>query len=467
MMTSSTQIRYACEQQLGGAPGARVQQDRIRVELVRNRSSRKMLMAVVVDGDGHPQAGKSAEIVIAALFESVRKSKNRNPVQSLEQGIQVANQALAGSTGTVSVTAILIRRGRLHYVQAGHTSGMLVRAGAVQVFSRSSNGWLDGFSEPQMGAGRSGSLDLQTGDRLVLASDGLTRASDEDGKPYLRPEDIPIYVEDQAPREAARHLISLALGRDAQDNLSVIVIRPDAKRQKSGRRAGVGLALLAAILSLGALVFLRLQYGSSAVPIDYGYAVLVKGSALAASGEDPDDLQTVARLAPLAPRTMLLAQEPVQLNLQTNREGGSDLAGAQIYLAEGASVQLDRLDAFLSGSVADQNVSLLSTQLDLGQGQLLIVRRSGSREYVVFQGEQAVILGGAGEGIMAISSLSTGGALDCILGMCRVEIGDQEATLVAGESVSFFDGSIGDVEPLPAGASSSWNSLCADCLFSP
>jgi len=58
--------------------------------------------------------------------------------------------------------------------------------------------------------------DVRTGDRFVLASDGLTRV--------VRDDEIAAEIERAGPAEAADNLIDLVLARGAPDNVSIIIV---------------------------------------------------------------------------------------------------------------------------------------------------------------------------------------------------------------------------------------------------
>ena len=78
--------------------------------------------------------------------------------------------------------------------------------------------------EPQVAASRGkGGLPLREGDSILVCSDGLIKDSHRNGQPFTRPEEIIRVLNTQEGEKAARSLVSFALGRDADDNVSAAV----------------------------------------------------------------------------------------------------------------------------------------------------------------------------------------------------------------------------------------------------
>lgn len=74
-------------------------------------------------------------------------------------------------------------------------------------------------------------LPLKTGDSILVCSDGLIKDSPTDGTPLIREEEVVQVLTAQEGNRAARGLVSFALGRDADDNVSVAILQtPDKNR---------------------------------------------------------------------------------------------------------------------------------------------------------------------------------------------------------------------------------------------
>lgn len=72
--------------------------------------------------------------------------------------------------------------------------------------------------------GDAGGIKLEPGDYILLATDGLLRTSPADGRLFVNLGDIPDHVEGNSPDDASRHLVSLAMGRDVDDSVTVAVL---------------------------------------------------------------------------------------------------------------------------------------------------------------------------------------------------------------------------------------------------
>ncbi len=85
---------YASEQSPGAVSPELPQQDRVRVENVRTGIGQNLTLAVVADGDGHPQAGESAEMLVAQLFKEITRSRDRDLNSLLLNQLEISGQAL-------------------------------------------------------------------------------------------------------------------------------------------------------------------------------------------------------------------------------------------------------------------------------------------------------------------------------------------------------------------------------------
>jgi len=310
--------QFATEQELGAGPRHSVQQDRVRVETVRMASGARLLLAVIADGDGHVNAGKAAEVVIELVFERVQRSKKNDIHSLLVDGLTAGNSAIAGGS-RVAATVMAIRNDRLYLAQAGHTSAFLVRKGRTTPLTKANDNLLGTSSSPRISTNSSKGEPLQAGDSIVLSSDGLTMKNPEDGRPYVDPANLPALIADNTPLEAARHIISIAMGRDVADNVSVIVIQTPAG-ERGGRKLWMVAAALTALVLMVALVVLGLKKNGvdeSIQPVDYGYAVILSGSASIETAEG--ERKTVNKLGTIPPLAVVEVDENTRLALQSSR----------------------------------------------------------------------------------------------------------------------------------------------------
>jgi hypothetical protein len=301
-------------------------------------------------------------------------------------------------------------------------------------------------------------LPLLPGDQIVLASDGLTQTSPEDGRPYLDPSDLARHITGNPPLEGARHLISMALGRDALDNVTVAVIQMAAERRRPHRPFAVAVAV--ALIALVALAISLTRRGPPPVTqeptADLGYAVVVQGSAQ--TGGANGQGQTVANLGTIGAGNALTARDDLRLVLQTRAGSNAEIATLAYYLAEGGSMELTLLDPQPGGA---------QTLVTLVGGRILMERSGGSREATVLCGEVRVGFEGAGAGAVGVAANSGGIEVDCLLGSCTVELAGVVTRIDAPGRTRVTGTSIGPSVGVAAEAMRDWDALCGGCFLSP
>jgi len=469
---------YASEQSPGAVSPELPQQDRVRVETVRTDVGQDLILAVVADGEGHPQAGESAEMVVAQLFEGVTRSGDRDLNSVLRGQLEDSGRFLMDASmsgeglGEVALTAIAIRRDRLYYAHVGHTMAILVREGRAIPLTGVGDQLLGASYPPVIQTGDPRGMALNPGDSVVLASDGLTRISPEDGKPFVHPEDIADYVEGNTPLEAARHLLSIAMGRDVDDNVSVVVVQLPGGRARGGRgpvtiSAAIVGVLLVFALGVAGINWLR-EIRIPPPPVDYGYAVLIHGSVRVDKAVEGESIGMVSNLGTIPAGATLTALDESRLALQTTYEDSFDLSATSFYLTGGSRVRLTILDPHPETSSGDQHTLVTGTVLELISGRLLVVRGEGDREIQVTVEGKTISLIGFGAGVMGFIAEDGTYAVDCLLGRCLVSVvhGDP-IELMGGQRLPLVEAKQEDVEVISEGILQGWDKLCGLCLSEP
>ncbi len=209
-------------------------------------------LAAVADGMGGLAEGERAgKTALARLYRSLSKGA------SLTQSVQDANAAVHRqcggntATGTTLVAAILdgyraeivnVGDSRAYHldplgmlqITRDHTMGEeAVRSGDFLGSEVPSSLWTAALSrflgaDEEVQAEVFASLSLQEGDWLLLCSDGLHRVvSAGDMEKQLRGA--------SDPRQTANRLVEMALERDTEDNVSVVLVyRPQGTGEKEG-----------------------------------------------------------------------------------------------------------------------------------------------------------------------------------------------------------------------------------------
>jgi protein phosphatase len=207
------------------------------------------VVCVVADGMGGHRAGEVASGLAVETIRNVFARTDEAAPELLVRAVQSANRMVyveAGSDpdkqgmGTTIVCALL-RDGRAVVANVGDSPALLIRGGQASQITRD-HSWVAeeierGALQPEEAASHPyrhiltrtlgltdhvdvdlyEPLDLQSGDVLVLCSDGLSE--------HVPPEDLPGVVADQSASDAAEALVALANERGGSDNITVVVAR--------------------------------------------------------------------------------------------------------------------------------------------------------------------------------------------------------------------------------------------------
>ena len=256
------------------------------------------------------------------------------------------------------------------------------------------------------------------------------------------------------PEDAAKHLASIALGRDVESNVTVAVLG-EAKERRRWPVVALAVAGTIGALLLVAGALARLGSPDTDTTTDFGFAVLVRGGVLADTGDGVPNL--VGNLDTIPAGAALTAQTDAVLGLQSTYEGSTALTRGNVYLEQGAALRLEEID------VRSSEGGPRATRLGLDNGSILVSRQSGTWEYRVQSTTDTVILSGAGPAAMGVGT--NGGALqlDCLVGICRYESPTGEELLLSGGERVLVGASSGIIQ-IPLESVAQWNVLCGGCV---
>jgi PPM family protein phosphatase len=276
--------------------GREVLEDRVDVQEFRTPGNLSLLVAVVADGVGGENKGeRAAQLAIDSLFQTMRGSSETDVPTFLSKAVFAANQAVhhiaqatGGASTTLAVAAIhegsrlyianvgdsrvyLCRDQELTQLTMDHTfANMMPLQGKMSREEAQANpraealmraigprpnipvdiGFYVNTTDPQVAISRGKEgLALREGDSILVCSDGLIKNSRVNGQPLTTPQEIVRVLNTQEGEKAARSLVSFALGRDADDNVSAAVMQmPDSARARMAKRpyyiiGGVALTL--------------------------------------------------------------------------------------------------------------------------------------------------------------------------------------------------------------------------------
>jgi hypothetical protein len=200
--------------------------------------------------------------------------------------------------------------------------------------------------------------------------------------------------------------------------------------------------------------------------VDYGYAVLVQGSAGLMNEEGTKIVETVGYLGTIPTGSRIVSHEEIRLVLETTFEGLNNLSGTSIYLDRDTHIQLTSLDPHKDPSSTDEFASEALTVVNLVSGSLMVVREGGDRELHITWNGITVVLIGEGAGALGVRDDGEKLVLDCLLGRCKsIVVNGESAILVSGQRCLFDNGAKTKVEDLSGNSFQEWNALCGRCLI--
>jgi sigma-B regulation protein RsbU (phosphoserine phosphatase) len=176
--------------------------------------------------------GFSAALLMASLQASLR-SRSAQAGDSLAPQLAEVNQLLHASSQTHHYATLFLGvyddgSRRLHYANCGHNPPMLLRAEGGDVERLSPTGMVVGLMEPW--SCETAEVGLQTGDTLVVFSDGATDALTDDGEEFGEKrllETVQAHIEKPVAEllGAVVDTVRRFSGTEQEDDLTLLVAR--------------------------------------------------------------------------------------------------------------------------------------------------------------------------------------------------------------------------------------------------
>jgi serine/threonine protein phosphatase PrpC len=302
--------------------GRRYNEDRVAEARFATRGGLELSVGVVCDGVGGAERGeRAAQLAIDIILDQLRNSDETDIPKLLTAAIRVANLAALTESQRLApgeqmactmAMAVIVNGETLHVANVGDSRIYLVRDGQVQLLTRDHTFenvmvWLGKLSPEAAAAnpdankvmrvlgtkenlqidqgiylytvdygeanrfGRQG-FPLQSGDSVLVCSDGLIKPAPSSGQRLVSDEEIAQVLSTYEGPAAARMVMSRALGRipvgDTVDNISLallqtedpqraanyaaVQIRQDARQRRRLAlvAAGVGLPLVVVVFLL-------------------------------------------------------------------------------------------------------------------------------------------------------------------------------------------------------------------------
>lgn len=288
--------------------GREIYEDRVTAVNIQTAANLNLTVAIVADGVGGENKGeRAAQLAVDVVQEYLRESTDTDIPTLLGKAVAMANQViygevkdLEGATSSTLAMAVIHNDKTLYVANVGDSRVYLCRGDKLTQLTIDHNfatvmpwqgklskelarenpradvlmralgprertpvdiGFYVGTDDYRVAheRGKNG-LELKAGDSVLVCTDGLFKNSAA-GEPYIKEEEIIRTLNTQEGEKAARTLVSFALGRNTDDNVSAAVLQmPDPRRAARARRpffiygaAGALVLILAIVLISNAL----------------------------------------------------------------------------------------------------------------------------------------------------------------------------------------------------------------------
>jgi len=344
--------------------GRKYNEDRCAVQVVTTPDGRRLDVAVVCDGVGGEERGeRAAQLGIDTFLAYLQQSDSSDTLETLTNAVKQANFAVFTEAGRLSeagrmaatlVAAVVENGDTLYIANAGDSRIYLCREGRLIQLTRDHSFanvmvWTGKMSAEEAShhsdsnkvmrvlgiheriqvdvglyentsdypeanrLGRQG-FKLESGDAILLCSDGLIKKTPATGQTLITDQEIVRILQTQEGEKAARAIMSLTLGRipvgEQVDNISLAVVQTEdpARSQRqlayqheaTAQRQGVqrrrialivaavalplGLLLLATLIAFGGFFLtVRANFGGTATQLAQATAAVLAQTQTAAA----------------------------------------------------------------------------------------------------------------------------------------------------------------------------------------
>jgi hypothetical protein len=457
-------IKIGSDQQQGATSRIVKMVDSLERGSIRTRSGLEMELIVVIDG-GRQECPTAARFV----FTTVRNDTAQNIIEVLNRAARAVQEEFYLG---IPITIAAVYKDILYVLQVGErTRTFLVRAGKVKLV-----GALKRDLTPSALSSNTpmpvDQLKLTRGDQIVVCSDGLF-SNISDGE-------IALIGRYDDPHFAARHLSALAMGKNADDNVTVAVLQYGYRRQVPRYVLFVGIFVAAIIGAV--IIYSQLPSKQPTRSQDLGMAFFIEGN-LQRIDPTTNAISEVEERSFIEPGETLSTSDNTGANIRLKRRDSvvsttTVLIPGYIYFAPATELRLVTID--LSGTTPDGepvDVGYLDlTEISLTRGGVLFVSEGNRKYSILFEDNNEsnvrITLLSLMERQYGMGATRRGDIVDvyCLAGSCLLEEEDSSYQINAPGKVQFdlTDLSFEDMQQSTLSSEdwSVWEELC-NCEIGP
>ena len=377
----------------------------------------------------------------AEIFDNALQIIESNPSRNLQSAlIEVKTRITAFLTkesldNAISFSLVAIENAFMHTISMGDRTKMfLVKKGKTEEVLPRVESQVSDMADPARGYTKH---DLLKGDKVILCTDGLfTMLHGKDELNVIDRYDMPTF--------SAKHLNSLAKGRNVEDCVTTGVINYGTKRAIKN----VTYYIFGGIAILLIAMFFILRKPVTPLPEDLGVAIPISGEIFVID----DNTNTQIKLddfEAINPSSYLVTgdTESSLLRLKTRNLATNtteNITGVSIYASSSSEFSMTSINyaEMVEGEPSPENL-LDQTTIELMDGSLLFLNESSARTYIFqFSTEEQKyatlfsLLPSSNTGVLAAKRDGNQVVLYCFSGDCSVTANEEIKTVPSMSKVS-------------------------------
>jgi len=376
-------ITFGKDQQLGSNQKSGIQTDGILYKEISFPGKKiPIAICIVFDLGQNSNSSFSTREMLDSAGQVLRTFTSRDSKSLLSELIQrirfSASNHLMDNPFSFSIA--IIDESDMHFESVGESTrvylvhnGITERLSVPMITTDSQQNTMKFGNESEIGYK---SKVLSAGDKVILCTDGLySMVHDQNELSIIDRYDNPSF--------AAKHLNSLAMGRNVSDSVTTGIINFGKKGNRISKTS-ILLSGIAFIVLIALILVFALRKPEIPLPEDIGVAIPVSGQLFQFNIQDGIKSE-IEPLTIINPGTYLISSnlEPVHLKLKTRNISSNstqNITGVNIFLTKSSEIILSTLD--YARTVNNEPVSseiLNQSTFELIKGSLLIVNEGNGR----------------------------------------------------------------------------------------